>query len=105
MYCDLVSKTILDGRESQLGSAGIDLGEAEIPSPDKLPDENGLDKEVGNDTDAKDKKDTDDLNQTASDTKPDDNSDVSIEKKPSESVLAEDKDIVKKGDVSNKKTS
>ena len=105
LYCDLVSKTVLDGMESQLGSAGIDLGEAEIPSPDKLPDENGLEKEVVNDTDAKDKKDTDDLNQTASDTKPDNKSDVSVEKKPSESVLAEDKDIVKKGDVSNNKTS
>ena len=29
LYCDLVSKTILDGMESQLGSAGIDLGESE----------------------------------------------------------------------------
>ena len=37
LYCDLVSKTILDGMESQLGSAGIDLGEAEIPSLTSCP--------------------------------------------------------------------
>ncbi|MDC3067975.1 30S ribosomal protein S2 [Paracoccaceae bacterium] len=29
LYCELVSKTILDGMESQLGSAGIDLGDSE----------------------------------------------------------------------------
>ena len=89
--------------ESQLGSAGIDLGKAEIPSPEKLPEENGLEKELGNDTDAKDKKDTDDLNQQASDTKPDENSNVGNETKPIESVLSKDKDVVKQDDVSNKK--
>ena len=31
LYCDLVSKTILDGMESHLGSAGIDLGESDAP--------------------------------------------------------------------------
>ena len=29
LYCDLVSQTILDGLESQLGSAGIDIGSSE----------------------------------------------------------------------------
>ncbi len=101
MYCDLVSKTILDGMESQLGSAGIDLGEAEILSPEKLPDENRLEKESGNSTNAKDKKVADDLNQHASDTKPDDNSDTGNEKKPGESALAKDNDMIKKEDVSN----
>jgi small subunit ribosomal protein S2 len=100
LYCDLVSKTILDGMESQLGSAGIDLGEAEMPSPDKLPDENGFEKEVGNDTDAKDKED---LYQNSSDTKQDDNFDVGIEKNKGESDLAEDKDMVKIANVSKKK--
>ena len=103
LYCDLVSKTILDGMESQLGSAGIDLGEAEMPSPDKLPDENGFEKEVGNDTDAKDKEDKDDFYQHSSDTKQDDNFDVGIEKNKGESDLAEDKDMVKKANVSKKK--
>ena len=105
LYCDLVSKTILDGMESQLGSAGIDLGEAEIPSPDKLPEENRLEKAIGDDTDAKDKKDADNLNKNASDTKTDDNSHEGIENKTDKSVLAKDKDMVKKDDVSNKKTS
>ena len=100
LYCDLVSKTILDGMESQLGSAGIDLGEAEMPSPDKLPDENGFEKEVGNDADAKDKED---LYQNSSDTKQDENFDVGIEKNKGESDLAEDKDMVTKANVSKKK--
>ena len=38
-YCDLVSRTILDGMESQLGSAGIDLGEAEMPVVEELSEE------------------------------------------------------------------
>ena len=51
------------------------------------------------------KKEADDLNQHSSDTKLDDNSDVGIEKNTVESVLVEDKDMVKKDDVSEKKTS
>ena len=46
LYCDLVSKTILDGMESQLGSAGIDLGEAQTPLSEDLPEEKVLDQEV-----------------------------------------------------------
>ena len=103
LYCDLVSKTILDGMESQLGSAGIDLGEAEMPSPDRLPDENDSEKEVGNETVAKDKEDKDDLDKNSSDTKQDGIFDVGIEKNKGESDLAEDKDMVKKANVSKKK--
>ena len=39
LYCDLVSRTILDAMESQLGSAGIDLGEADNPMAEELPKE------------------------------------------------------------------
>ena len=46
LYCDLVSKTILDGMESQLGSAGIDLGEAQTPLSEDLPEEKVLEQEV-----------------------------------------------------------
>ena len=42
LYCELVSKTILDAMESQLGSAGIDLGEAEKPMSEELPQEKDL---------------------------------------------------------------
>ena len=54
------------------------------------------------DTDAKDKNDADAINQNASDTTTDDNSDEGIENKTDKSVLAKDKDMVKKDDVSNK---
>ncbi len=46
LYCDLVSKTILDGMESQLDSVGIDLGEAQTPLSADLPEENVLEQEV-----------------------------------------------------------
>ena len=39
LYCDLVSRTILDAMESQLGFAGIDLGEADNPMAEELPKE------------------------------------------------------------------
>ena len=42
LYCDLVSKTILDGMESQLGSAGIDLGESETPETGEIVDEKDI---------------------------------------------------------------
>ena len=56
LYCDLVSKTILDAMESQLGSAGIDLGEAENPMSEELPVEKGLEPEVSGEGTASDKK-------------------------------------------------
>ena len=49
LYCDLVSKTILDGMESHLGSAGIDLGESEAPSSGDLPEEKGSENDISND--------------------------------------------------------
>ena len=52
LYCDLVSKTILDGMESQLGSAGIDLGEAQTP----LSEEEMLEQEVADEVIPEDKK-------------------------------------------------
>jgi small subunit ribosomal protein S2 len=56
LYCDLVSKTILDAMESQLGSAGIDLGETETPLSEELPGEKGLELEVSGEAITKDKK-------------------------------------------------
>ena len=56
LYCDLVSKTILDAMESQLGSAGIDLGEAENPMSEELPVETGLETVVSGQGTAGDKK-------------------------------------------------
>ena len=50
LYCELVSKTILDAMESQLGSAGIDLGEAEKPMSEELPQEKDLESEVSDKT-------------------------------------------------------
>jgi small subunit ribosomal protein S2 len=50
LYCELVSKTILDAMESQLGSAGIDLGEAEKPISEELPQEKDLEPEVSDKT-------------------------------------------------------
>ena len=49
LYCDLVSKTILDGMESHLGSAGIDLGESEAPSSGDLPEEKSSENDISND--------------------------------------------------------
>jgi small subunit ribosomal protein S2 len=56
LYCDLVSKTILDAMETQLGSAGIDLGEAENPISEELPGGNGLEPVVSGETSAENKK-------------------------------------------------
>lgn len=58
LYCDLVSKTILDAMESQLGSAGIDLGEAENPMSEELPGEKGLELDVSEQVITKDKKES-----------------------------------------------
>ena len=46
LYCDLVSRTILDAMESQLGSAGIDLGEADNPMAEDLPEEKETEQEL-----------------------------------------------------------
>ena len=64
LYCDLVSKTILDAMESQLGSAGIDLGETENPLSEELPGEKGIEPEVTEEAISNDKTE-------ANNTKPD----------------------------------
>ena len=56
LYCELVSKTILDAMESQLGSAGIDLGEVEKPMSEELPPEKDLKPEVSDKTLSEDNK-------------------------------------------------
>ena len=56
LYCELVSKTILDAMESQLGSAGIDLGEAEKPISEELPLGKDLEPEVSDKTLSEDNK-------------------------------------------------
>ena len=58
LYCDLVSKTILDAMESQLGSAGIDLGEAEHPMSEELPQEKDLEPNVSDNTFSGDNKES-----------------------------------------------
>jgi small subunit ribosomal protein S2 len=49
LYCELVSQTILDGMESQLGSAGIDIGEALETPAETMPEH----KEADTDLEAK----------------------------------------------------
>ena len=46
--------------ESQLGSAGIDLGETENPMSEELPGEIGLEPEVSEEATTKDKKEAND---------------------------------------------
>ena len=91
LYCDLVSKTILDGMESHLGSAGIDLGEAEMPPSGKLPDEEASLKEGINDSVSKDKKKIEDKNPQSSDIKPENNVDMSVEEISSDRVVGTEK--------------
>ena len=67
LYCDLVSKTILDGMESHLGSAGIDLGESEAPSSGDLPEEKSLEHDISNDKVSSEKVETDVPNQSSDD--------------------------------------
>ena len=67
LYCDLVSKTILDGMESHLGAAGIDLGEVEIPPSEDLPEEKDLEQDVSNDLVSSEKEETDESNHNSGD--------------------------------------
>ena len=67
LYCDLVSKTILDGMESHLGAAGIDLGNSEIPPSGDLPEEKELKQDVHFDIGSSEKVETDESNQNAND--------------------------------------
>ena len=67
LYCDLVSKTILDGMESHLGSAGIDLGESDAPSSEELPEEKSLEHDISNDKVSSEGVETDVPNQSSGD--------------------------------------
>ena len=67
LYCDLVSKTILDGMESHLGAAGIDLGDSEMPPSGDLPEKKELEQDVNNDIISSEKVEPDESNQNASD--------------------------------------
>jgi len=67
LYCDLVSKTILDGMESHLGSAGIDLGESEAPSSGDLPEEKSSENDISNDKASPEKVEADVPNQSSDD--------------------------------------
>ena len=67
LYCDLVSKTILDGMESHLGSAGIDLGESEAPSSGELPEEKSSENDISNDKVSSEKVEADVPNQSSDD--------------------------------------
>ena len=67
LYCDLVSKTILDGMESHLGSAGIDLGESEAPSSGDLPEEKSSENDTSNDKVSSEKVEADVPNQSSDD--------------------------------------
>ena len=67
LYCDLVSKTILDGMESHLGSAGIDLGESEAPSSGDLPGEKSSENDISNNKVSSEKVEADVPNQSSDD--------------------------------------
>ena len=81
LYCDLVSKTILDGMESHLGSAGIDLGASDMPSLEDLPEDRNLEKDGSNGNVSSEKVETDEQYQSPSDQKlaNQDNSDDAID--------------------------
>ncbi len=96
LYCDLVSKTILDGMESQLGSAGIDLGEAEMPLSEELPEEKELEQEVVNDIVPEDQKEVDNPKSQDSDAEVDQNRAESADNISEDSTSEKDHDILKK---------
>ena len=101
LYCDLVSKTILDGMESQLGSAGIDLGESQTPLSEELPEEGVLDQEVADEVISKDKKEANDLKSHSSESKAELKSSGGAEDNSNVSVSEKEQDAVK-SDVSSK---
>ena len=76
LYCELVSKTILDAMESQLGSAGIDLGKSEKPMSEELPQEKDLEPNVSDNTFSGD-------NKESSEADPD-NSELGLDKNTNE---------------------
>ena len=105
LYCDLVSKTILDAMESQLGSAGIDLGEAEIPTPEELPVENVVEQEAIADVVSEDKKEADDARQSVGERTAEQISSVGTEDTSEDSTPIKDEDTVEKDNVSKAETA
>ena len=100
LYCDLVSKTILDGMESQLGSAGIDLGEAQTPLSGDLPQEEGLEQEVNNEVIPEDKKKADEPKSNSSEAIVESKSTDGKEGTSKVSVSEKEQDIVKNDSIS-----
>ena len=105
LYCDLVSKTILDGMESQLGSAGIDLGEAQTPLSEDLPEEEVLEKEVFNEVIPEGKKEADKPKSNSSEVKAEQKSTDSKEDDSEADVSEKTKDIVKNDNISKTETT
>ena len=91
-----MSKTILDGMESQLGSAGIDLGEAQMPLSEDLPEEKVLEQEVADEVIPEDKKEADEPKSNSSEAKVEHKSTDGTEDTTKVGVSEKEQDIVKK---------
>ncbi len=106
LYCDLVGKTILDGMESQLGSAGIDLGESEMPLSESLPEEKKLEQEVVDDIVPGNTKQDDNSKQQSDDSIEAEQDNGGGTAEVTEKVIPKkDKNIEKKDDVSESETT
>ena len=101
LYCDLVSKTILDGMESQLGSAGIDLGESQTPLSEDLPEGEVSEQEVADEVIPEDKKEADEPKSHSSEAKAGLKSSDGAEDSSNVGVSEKEQDTVK-SDVSSK---
>jgi len=106
LYCDLVGKTILDGMESQLGSAGIDLGESEMPLSESLPEEKELEQKVVDDIVPGNTKQDDNSKQQSDDSiKADQDNGGGTAEVTEEVIPKKDKNIEKKDDISESETT
>ena len=91
-----MSKTILDGMESQLGSVGIDLGEAQTPLSEDLPEEKVADEFI-----PEDKREADETKLHSSEAKAEHKSSDGKEDTSKVGVSEKTQDLVKT-DVSSK---
>ena len=82
LYCDLVSRTILDAMESQLGSAGIDLGEADNPMAEELPQEKEIEQELSDEIITQDKVEANQFEPEFSEPDPNENADETTKDMP-----------------------
>ena len=82
LYCDLVSRTILDAMESQLGSAGIDLGEADNPMAEELPEEKETEQELSDGIITRDKVEADQFETEFSESGSNENADETAKDVP-----------------------